>query len=207
MNIIWHGQSCFQILATPEKNHQVSIALNPFTEDIGLKARKIEADILLVSREHCDIKAIKGSPFFINGPGEYEIKKVFIQGIPGASKETATTIYTIETEGMRICYLSELRQKELSSDQLEKIGNIDILIIPIGGGRVIDGNAASKIVAQIEPKIVIPMLYQIPGLKEKLETVHSFLKIMGAKFEPLNKLSIKKKSLPTEGMEIVVLKS
>jgi L-ascorbate metabolism protein UlaG (beta-lactamase superfamily) len=99
-----------------------------------------------------------------------------------------------------------LGQKELTEEQVEKIGNIDILMIPVGGVYTISSKEAAKIISQIEPKIVIPMHYQIPKLKIKLEGLDKFLKTMGVKSpEILNKLTIKKKDVPEEGMEIKVL--
>ena len=75
------------------------------------------------------------------------------------------TIYTIETEDLKLCHLGDLGQKELTADQLEKIGEVDILMIPVGGIYTISSKEAPKIMAQIEPKIIIPMHYQVPKLK------------------------------------------
>jgi L-ascorbate metabolism protein UlaG (beta-lactamase superfamily) len=220
MQIIWHGQSCFQIVAHREKNNQVSIVIDPFSEEIGLRVPKLEADILLITHHHHDhdnIRAVSGSPFLIEGAGEYEIKEAFIQGVPSwhdnlLGKERGTnTIYTIEVEGMRLCHLGDLGQKELTADQLERIGEIDILMIPVGGIYTISAKEAPKIMAQIEPKIIIPMHYQIPKLNPpaggKLDGLDKFLKTMGIKsIEPLPKLLIKKKDLSEEEVKIVVLK-
>ncbi len=216
MTILWHGQSCFQIIARREKNNQVLIVIDPFSEEIGLRVPKMEADILLVTHQHRDynnIKAVSGSPFLIEGPGEYEIKEVTLQGIPAwhdnllGKERGVNTIYTIEVEGMRLCHLGDLGQKELTADQLEKIGEVDILMIPVGGIYTISSKEAPKIMAQIEPKIIIPMHYQIPKLKIKLDGLDKFLKTMGIKsIESLPKLSIKKKDLSEEEAKIIVLK-
>lgn len=220
MQIIWHGQSCFQIIARREKNNQVLIVSDPFSEEIGLRVPRLEADIVLITHHHHDhnnIKAVSGSPFLIEGPGEYEIKEVFVQGIPAwhdnvsGKERDQNTIYTIEVEGMRLCHLGDLGQKELTADQLEKIGEIDILMIPVGGIYTISAKEAPKIMAQIEPKIIIPMHYQIPKLNlpagGKLDGLDKFLKTMGIKsIEPLPKLSIKKKDLSEEEAKIIVLK-
>jgi len=216
MNIQWHGQSCFQIFTNQGKNNSVNIVIDPFNEDIGLRLPKMEADILLVTHQHSDhnnVKAVSKNPFLIEGPGEYEIKEVFIQGIPAfhdnvSGKERGTnTIYIIEAEGLRICHLGDFGQKELTLEQLEKIGGVDILMLPVGGIYTISAKEAPKIMAQIEPKITIPMHYKIPKLKIKLEEVDNFLKAMGIKkIEPLPKLSIKKKELSEEEARIIVLK-
>jgi len=216
MNIIWKGQSCFQIFTNQGKNNLVSIAIDPFSNDIGLRVPKLQADILLITHDHHDhnnIKAVSGQPFIIKGPGEYDIKEVFIQGFSafyddsqGAEKEKIT-IYTIEAEEIRLCHLGDLGQKELSSEQLEKIGEVDILMIPVGGTYTIDAEEAIKIMSQIEPKITIPIHYKVPNLKVKIDGVDKFLKALGIKsLEPLPKLSIKRKDISQEEAKIIVLK-
>jgi len=215
MQIIWRGQSCFQISLQPEKNSQVRIVIDPFDETLGLKLPSMEADILLITHHHrveANSKAIKGNPFLVDGPGEYEIKKIYIQGIfsfhddSQGKQRGESTIYTIEAEDLKLCHLGDLGQKELKDSQLEKIGNIDILIIPIGGVYTIDSKTAAKIISQIEPKIIIPMHYQIPKLALKIDRLDKFLKVMGIKTaETLNKLLIKKKDLSEEGTKVVVL--
>jgi L-ascorbate metabolism protein UlaG (beta-lactamase superfamily) len=217
MNINWLGQSCFQIVSSQDKNSPVNIVIDPFDESLGLKLpRKLSADILLVTHDHFDhnnIKKVEGSPFVITGPGEYDVKGIYIRGIPafhdnskGADKG-ANTIYTIEGEGLKLCHLGDLGQKELTSEQLEKIGDVDILMTPIGGGgKTIEATEAVKIISQIEPKITIPMHYHIPGLKVKLDGVDKFLKSLGVKsLEPLPKFSIKKKDIIEEEAKIVIL--
>jgi len=216
MTINWYGQSCFQISLSQGKNNLVSIIIDPFEENIGLKLpRKLEADVVLVTHEHPDhnnIKRVNSSPFVINGPGEYDIKGAYIQGISGYHDDSQgkergnVTIYTIEAEELKLCHLGDLGQKELSSDQLERIGDVDILMIPTGGIFTIDGKTAVKIMSQIEPKITIPMHYKIPNLKIKLEGLDNFLKPLGIKkLEPIPKLSIKKKDISSEEAKIIVL--
>lgn len=216
MQIIWHGQSCFQIASSQGKNSQVNIIIDPFDETIGLRVPKLEADILLITHSHHDhnnVKAVLGSPVLISGPGEYEIKEVFVQGISAfhdssSGKERGqNTIYTIEAEGIRLCHLGDFGQKELTSEQIEKIGEVNILMVPIGGIYTISAKEAARIMSQIEPSIIIPMHYQIPKLKLKLDELDKFLKIMGIKkIEPLAKLSIKKKDISPEEAKIIILK-
>jgi len=246
MQIIWKGQSCFQIISSQGKNNHVNIVIDPYSEDIGLKVPKLEADILLTTHNHYDhnnVKAVGGNPFLIQGPGEYEIKEVFIQGIPAfhdsslgkesklssspsafarEGKETSSllpprsaregkergtnTVYTIEAEELRLCHLGDLGQKELTSEQIDKIGQVDILMIPVGGVYTISAKEAVKIMSQIEPNITIPMHYQLPELKLKLDGLDKFLKTMGIKkLASLPKLSIKKKDILPEEAKIIIL--
>ena len=217
MQIIWKGQSCFQIIASQAKNSQVKIVINPFSEGVGLRYTKLEADILLVSNNGYghNIKLIESTPesknyFLIEGPGEYETKEVFIRGVQSLSEEVKKgawdTIYNIEAEGLKVCHLGDFNQKELTEDQLDKIGEVDVLMIPVGGNGTISAKEAVKIISQIEPKITIPMYYHIPKLEIKLDGVDKFLKILGLKsVAPLDKLSIKQKDISSEEAKIVVL--
>lgn len=216
MQISWFGQACFQIITSPEKGEQVSIVIDPFSEEIGLKLPKLSADILLITHQHKDhnnFKKISGNYFLIQSPGEYEIKNVFIQGIPSfhdnffGKERGENIIFTIESENLKVCHLGDLGQKELNEEQLESIGEVDILMIPVGGVYTISPKEAFEIMNQLEPKITIPMHFKIESLKIQLETIEKFLKIFGIKkIEPIEKLSIKKKDLNPEEAKIVLLK-
>ena len=217
MKITWAGQACFQISVSNGKDHEARVVIDPFG-DIGLKMPNFEADILLVTHSHEDhsnVKAVRGNPFLIDGPGEYEVKGVFVQGISSfhdgkeGKERGINTIYTIEAENIRMCHLGDFGQSQLTDEQLEKIGNVDVLMVPVGGVYTISSSEAAKIIGQIEPKIVIPMHYELPKLKYKLDGVEKFLKAMGKNaVEPQEKLVIKASALPKEGeMEIVVLKA
>jgi len=177
--IYWAGQSCFQISVSNHKDHSADIAINPLKEE--------RADILLLEKKDNKIKTTKGESFIVEGPGEYEVKGVFIQGIPSFKN----TIYVFEAEELRFCHLGDLGQKELTDEQLEKIGRVDVLMISVM-------EESSKIIGQIEPKIVIPMDY---------DNVSKFLKTMGKpSITAIDKLIVKDSTLPKdEQMEIVVL--
>ena len=214
--IYWAGQSCFQISVSNSRDHSADIVIDPFDEDAtGLKLPNLSADIALVTHDHKDhnnVKDLKGTPFVIQGPGEYEVKEVFIQGIPsfhddkGGKEKGLNTIYIFEAEDMRFCHLGDIGQKLLTDDQLEQIDGIDILMIPVGGEHTIDSSAAQKIISQIEPKIVIPMHYALPKSKEKLDDLAKFLKTMGKpSIAPQDKLIIKASTLVKDEMQIVVL--
>jgi len=210
MKITWYGHSCFKIAT-----NNTIIVIDPFGKDIGLKPIRCEADIVTVSQEHYDhnnISILRGSPFIINEPGEYELKGIAIRGINSfhdkkeGKERGLNTLFVIEAEGIRICHLGDFGQKELTSEQLESLGDVDILLIPVGGIYTIDGEEAVKIINQIEPKIVIPMHYKIPNLAIKLQGVDNFLKEIGREKQVVERLVIKKKDLPKEEMRVVVMK-
>lgn len=216
MQISWLGQSCFHITVAYNKQEDIKVLIDPFSEEAaGLKLPALEADILLVSHAHKDhnnTAVAKDSPFLIDEPGEYEVKDIFIQGIPSfhdsvQGKERGNNIiFTIEAEEIKLCHLGDLGEKSLSDEQLEKIGNVDILMIPVGGVYTIDGKEAQPIIAQIEPKLVIPMHYSIPKLKVKLEGLDKFLAAMGRKLPEIQKkLKIQAKDLTEEETQLCVL--
>lgn len=214
MTITWYGQTCFRILAQKGKGESVNLLIDPFEKEDGLSAPRGAADIVLMTHLPAKKVSLKNS-FFIEGPGEYNVNGVYIEGIE-VSRDTTqskvdgpqkTTLYSIDAEDMRLCHLGVMEKEELTSQQLEQIGNVDILMLPIGGVATLGAKEAIKIMAQIEPKITIPMYYRLPGLKIKLEGLDVFLKALGVKaVEHAPKLSIKKKDLSTEEAKIIVLK-
>jgi len=200
MEILFKGLSCFLIKTSPEKGREVKLLIDPIFEDFKKKPSPLEADILLLSPlANSGQASCKGSPFLITGEGEYETKEIFIRGM----EMKDNTIYLIESEGITICYLNSLAKRGLDSEVLENIGNVDILMVPVGGALGPEG--AAEIISQIEPKIVLPMEYQIPILKTKRGKLQDFLKVFGIeKLETLPKLNIKWKKLP-EKTEVVIL--
>lgn len=216
MTITWHGQSCFRLQGT-----DVSILIDPFSSEIGLVAPRSKNDIVLISHNHLDHNNYNGEGFKISGPGEYEVKEVSVLGIEGYHGEDEKnkeliTIYKIKMEGITLCHLSDFGQKTFLKNQLDLIGDVDILFVPVGGEYLLDGKKlktlngeeASEIVNEIEPRIVIPMHYKVPGLKIKEDGVENFLKAEGEKnLEPVEKLVIKKKDLDEGKTRIVILKT
>jgi len=215
MNILWHGQSFFEIVLKGDNGGTVKIVIDPFSKEIGLRPPRTEADILLITHQHPDHnnrEAIKGEPLAIASPGEYEVKGVFVKSISAfhdnsqGKERGEVVVYRIEAEGLKLCHLSDLGQRELTDEQVERIGEVDILFIPVGGNYTIDAKAASNIISQIEPRIVVPMHYKIANLKIKLDGLDKFLKQMGSEdVEKLKKLKVKPKDLPQEETKIVVL--
>jgi len=211
MIITWLGQSCFKL-----QEKDTTVIIDPFDAATGLKEPRGSADVVLITHDHHDhnnLDAIKGDPFVINKPGEYEAKGVFVYGIPAyhdnveGKERGENIIYLIESEGLKIAHLGDLGQIALTDAQLEGLNGADILLIPVGGGFTINGKEAVEIINQVEPRIVIPMHYKIPGLKISLDGVDKFCKEIGicSKDSP-DKLKITKKDLPQEDMQVITLK-
>lgn len=213
MDITYLGHSSFKL-----RGRNVTVVHDPYSEDIGLKFPKHTAsDIVTISHGHGDhnaVKNIEGTPFVINGPGEYEIAGVSIVGIPTyhdnekGNKRGKNTIYRIEIDGISIVHLGDLGHV-LSSEEIEELDGVDILLVPVGGTYTINAEEASAIVNEVEPAIVIPMHYNREGLNQKtfgtLTPVSVFLKEMGKEgITPQPKLSVTKDKLPEE-MQVIVL--
>ena len=214
MIITWYGQACFKL-----QSGNKALVLDPFSKSIGLTPPSIQADIVFVTHEHSDhsnIKAIKGDYFLVNGPGEYKIGGVKAKGITSfhdnekGAKRGLNTLYLIESEGIRILHCGDLGQERLEEGQLDEIGQVDILMIPVGGFFTIDGHSAVGIIKEIQPRIVIPMHYKVPKLTiAELQGVDIFLKEFGDPDSvPQEKLAIKQKDFvgEEEKTKVIVMK-
>lgn len=211
MIITWYGHSCFKI-----QSGDLVLATDPFAKDMGLTPPRMRADIVTITHGHFDhnnIESLGGSPFIITGPGEYEVGGVYIRGIEtfhdteqGTSRGL-NTVYAIGVENLTIAHFGDFGEDGLRPETADELGNIDILMIPIGGTYTIDAKTAAKIVKQLEPRFVIPMHYAVKGLSFKLDAVDPFLKEMGTSaVEPLEKFTIRKKDIGSgEKTDVVLL--
>lgn len=201
MNITYYGHSCFKI-----QGKDVSLITDPFSKETGLKPPATSADIVTISHEspsHNNRLAIKGEPFVVDGAGEYEIKKVVIKGVESASSDgDENTIYVINFEDIRICHLGDLGEKVLSTEQMHLIGEVDILLVPVGGLSTLSAKDAEAIIGQVEPRVIIPMHYKMEGMKgdlAKLDDAKLFCQ--NHSLDPkdtVSKVSFKKKDLPED---------
>jgi len=208
IEITWLGHSCFRI-----KGREATLITDPYDGSIGYSLGNPKADIVTSSHPHPGhsfVAGIGGAPRIVHGPGEYEIASVFISGIAtfhdaergkGRGKNT---VYLIEMEEMRVCHLGDLGHA-LSSDQVEEMSGVEVLLVPVGGLSTIDAAAAAEMVRLLQPRIVIPMHFKTDVVPFKLEPVESFLKEMGLKAAtPQPKLSITRTGLPEETRVVVL---
>ncbi|MFH1867070.1 MAG: MBL fold metallo-hydrolase [Patescibacteria group bacterium] len=217
MYIEWFGQACLKIQTKPGPNGEVTVIFDPYeSAKVGLKLPRLSGDIVAITHDHFDhnyTAGVAGDYFLIKGPGEYEVKQTFIYGVPGyhdnsqGSERGTITMYVLESEGILLAHLGDLGQAELTNEQLEQLEGVDVLILPVGGTYTIDAKQAVEIIRQVEPRIVIPIHYHLPGLKIKLDVVDKFLKAMGVKHNDRisGKYKINKKDLPSEETKVVVL--
>jgi L-ascorbate metabolism protein UlaG (beta-lactamase superfamily) len=212
MEIKWYGHSCFEI-----KNKGIIIVTDPYSDEVGFKMPKLKANIVTVSHDHFDhnnVGAISSNSekelFIAGSPGGYEVEGVLLEGIrtyhdaKQGAERGFSTVFDIKIGGITICHLGDLGD-DLTEEQIEELDGIDILFIPVGGKVTIDYEKAAKVVGKIEPRIVIPMHYEIDGLKMDLDGLDKFIKELGLSPETMDVLKIEKKDLPAEGMQLIVL--
>ncbi|QQG41446.1 MAG: MBL fold metallo-hydrolase [Candidatus Woesebacteria bacterium] len=214
MDITYLGHSSFRI-----KTKTATVITDPFDpKTVGLKYSGIDGDIVTVSHDHNDHNAanlVSGAKKVVTGPGEYEIQGVSIVGYPSfhdsktGDERGKNTIYVYEAEGLRLVHLGDLGHT-LSEDLINEIGDVDVLMIPVGGEFTIGPREASETVNKIEPFFVMPMHYQTGGLNPttfaKLLPVEEFLKESGLPTENSPKFSIKKEDiLEDQNTKVIVL--
>ncbi|NCT55322.1 MBL fold metallo-hydrolase [bacterium] len=231
MEIIYLNHSSFLIKTKLQGNKIIKILLDPFSKEIGPDFKSTEADIVLISHDHPDhnnLAGVKGldlntvgdeslgskglGPYIITKAGQYEVGGIHIKGISSyhdnkkGEERGKNIIYTIFSEGYRVCFLGDLGHN-LTDNQVEAIGDINTLLIPVGGIYTIDPETASEVIGQIEPSFAIPMHYKTSSHKEELtlKPLEEFTKQMGESdlktkdsFEPHESLS--------DETEIIVLK-
>jgi L-ascorbate metabolism protein UlaG (beta-lactamase superfamily) len=184
LDVTWHGLSCFRL-----RGRSATVVTDPYAPSLGAKLPRLEADLVTVSHnhpQHSHLEAVvTKDAFVVEGPGEYEVKGVTVFGIrsyhdavEGAEQGT-NTIYVLEVDDVRICHLGDLGHS-LDDETVEAIGTpVDVLMVPVGGGRALSAARAAEVVRTIEPRWVVPMHYRLPGYKPELEGVETFLKEMG----------------------------
>ncbi|RJO62409.1 MAG: lactamase [Dehalococcoidia bacterium] len=208
MEITWLGHSCFRI-----RGKQTTIITDPFSPGVGYSLGKASANIVTVSHDHSDHSysaGIGGDPRVIKRPGEYEIAGVLIIGMStfhdankGADRGK-NTVYVLEMEEMTICHLGDLGQP-LTDSQIEEIGKVDVLMVPVGGITTINATTAAAMVRQMEPRVILPMHYKTPVFQGELEPVENFLREFGMQqATPQPKLNVNKNNLPVTTQVILL---
>ncbi|MFC2034143.1 MBL fold metallo-hydrolase [Chloroflexota bacterium] len=199
MEINWLGHSCFKI-----KSNSATIVTDPYSPDLGYSLGELTADIVTVSHDHTGhsyVQSVSGEPQIISGPGEYEVSGVLIIGLrtlhdTSDVNKGKNTVYLMEMDEISVCHLGDLGHV-LTSDQIEEMDHVDVLLLPVGGVSTIDASIATEVVRQLEPKIVVPMHYKTEVLNKELEPVDNFFKEMGFKqVTSQPKLTFTKNSLP-----------
>ncbi len=216
MDISYFGHSCFKI-----KGAEGTVVIDPYTEMVGFSMPTVSADMVIVSHDHADhnnIAAVGGTarrakPFTITEPGEYEVGGISVFGVSAfhdanqGAERGKITMYSILMDGIKVCHLGDLGH-ELTPEQLEDLGEVDVLLCPVGGNFTIDPEMAVKVIQSLEPRLVIPMHYRTELHSREVfgdvKPLADFLNEYGSNPAPIEKLSIDRSKLPEE-TELVVL--
>ena len=207
MDISWFGHSCFRIA----ERGRITVVTDPFADNIGLTPLKLKADVVTISHDepgHNNVDAVKNDAYIIRGPGEYEIGTVFINGVamhdPSNTTARPNVAYHIMYDNLSVLHLGDLSHVPQQS-LIERMGEVNVLLVPVGGGMGLTGAQAAEVVGLIEPHFIVPMHYELPGLRIALESVDKFLKAMGvSKVQEADTLKITASDLP-EQPQVVVL--
>ncbi|MBN1122875.1 MAG: MBL fold metallo-hydrolase [Anaerolineae bacterium] len=209
MEITWYGHSCFRLM----ERGVASIVADPFDESIGYPLPNLRADIVTISHNapgHATFEYIKKVNYVLDRPGEYEIGGVFITGVatyhpdPEEGNGHRNIVFVYDFNDIVVGHLGNLDHVP-SQSQIEQLGGIDVLLVPVGGGGALNSSQASEVISLIEPAIVIPMHYATPEYSLNLDPLDKFLKEMGVSaVEAQDTLRIRGMNL-SEDTEIVVL--
>jgi L-ascorbate metabolism protein UlaG (beta-lactamase superfamily) len=208
VDLTWMGHGCFRL-----RGRSAAVVTDPYPPSLGPRLPKLEADLVTISHAHDNhsyTQAVAKDPYVVTGPGEYEVAGVIVTGLPtfhdGKQGEVygRNTVCVIELDDVRVCHLGDLGHP-LAADMLEALGNIDVLLVPVGGGNALDAAGAAEVVRQVEPRVVVPMHYGLPALKTDLAPVERFLKEMGVtEAEPQTRLSVQPSSTEAETRVVVL---
>ncbi len=207
MDITWYGHSCFRIT----ERGSATVVTDPYSPEIGYGALNLKADVVTISHDspgHANVDAVKNWKFAITSPGEYEIGGVFIIGSAMYDKKEENphynVIYLFDYGSINVVHLGDLNHVPTQS-ALEALGEVHILLIPVGGGGGLTASQAAEVVAMLEPNIVIPMHYGTPDTSLDLASVEKFLTEMGVtNSEPVDTLKVSASALP-ETTQVVLL--
>jgi L-ascorbate metabolism protein UlaG (beta-lactamase superfamily) len=218
MRIRWYGQSAF--LFTGEQRH---VFIDPFGDMSGLTDRGIEwryppiegveADLLLVTHDHLDhnaVDVIGGEPAVIDEPGTHESPVGKVVGIASehdqaaGTERGANTIFCFSLDGLRVAHLGDFGQTALRPEQRAAIGEVDALLIPVGGAPTIPAADAAALVRELGPRLVVPMHYRTEQVGF-LDPPDAFLEALGADIERVPESELAAEDILGDGVTVGLL--
>ncbi len=201
MHISWLGATTIKLQTKPFDD--VTIIIDPYRPSVGNFPRSFTPQIALFTHGTEGAVTMSGNPFILDTPGECDIKGVLISAVPG--DQPNSLMLRIDAEGMSLAHLG-LVNKPLTEQQRELLSDIDVLFVPVGGTDSYDAEAAVKAVNDLEPRVVIPIAFKCYTYP-KADPIDGFLKEMGhaGNGKPEPKVILKKKDLPIEDTQVIVL--
>lgn len=211
MDITWYGHSCFRI----NERGAISVVTDPYGDNIGLPPLKVKGDVVTVSHHsngHNNVEAVKGQNYVLAGAGEYEIGGVFISGIAlhhvvDTEEERyveENVAYLIQYDKLNVLHLGDLSHIPDQST-IEALGEVHVVLVPVGGGNGLNASKAAEVIALIEPNYIVPMHYALPDLTIELDDVEKFLKEMGvSKVDEVETLKVSVSDLPEQPQVVLM---
>jgi len=178
MRLIWHMHSCFEV-----SNETIVVIDSHDGRSIGVKPPQLRADLVLISHDHFDhnaIRVVKGDYTVIRDVSPRTVKGVAIRGLTafhddvGGERRGKVNIFHFTVNGVRFCHLSDLGHM-LTPAQVQELGEVDVLFVPVGGVFTIDGAQAQRLVRAIGPKVAIPMHFRVGGLSMSIQNADAYL--------------------------------
>jgi L-ascorbate metabolism protein UlaG (beta-lactamase superfamily) len=205
-DVKWLGHTCLRI-----RGRDVAVLMDPATRAQGVTMPKQKADIVTLSLKQmapAALAGVDGEYTLIDGPGEYEVQDISINGIRTKrgtnGSQDYNTIYLVRLEDMAFCHLGNLSQP-LTDAQIATLGNVDVLFVPIGGGDSLTISGATEVIGQIEPRLVIPMRYRFDDEAGK-RALGEFAAALGLSEVPReDRLNLRSKAALPETMSVTVL--
>jgi L-ascorbate metabolism protein UlaG (beta-lactamase superfamily) len=209
MEITWYGRACFRL-----RGRDATVITDPCPPSTGFVAGKHDVDLLTISHDHPDHAYLRSitAGLTLTRPGEYEFHDLLVTGVrtyhdgSGGTERGENVVFTAEVDGVHICHLGDLGHL-LTEEEIQEIGPVDVLLVPVGGNFTISPSEAAEVVAQFSPKLVIPMHYAVDGASTDLQGPEKFLHEM-AVTEPVRqpKAQVTSSSLPEE-TQVVLLEA
>jgi L-ascorbate metabolism protein UlaG (beta-lactamase superfamily) len=210
MDLTWLGHACFRM-----RGKEGIVLTDPPDPRSGHAIPRTEAHLVTISHGHdghSSLKSVGGEPVILSGPGEYEVREILVTGVgsfhddEGGKERGRNTVFAIRLDDLVICHLGDLGHV-LPSGDLERLGDVDIVLVPISGPETnLSAARAAEIIHQLEPKVVVPMSYD-PDAQKKDSPFEKLLHELGVKeLVPVAKLSVSRSSLPAE-VQVVALDS
>ncbi len=207
MEIVWLGHSCFRL-----RRGDVAAITDPFPDTLGISMGRPSAQIVTISHQHVNHSywaGVDGNPMVIKGPGEYELQGVYVKGVltppaPDEPLDKRNTAYLIEMDGVTCLHPGDIGSP-LSTGLVEELSTADVLFVPAGGVCTLKVSQLSQLIQAVEPKIIIPMHYHLPGLQSDLEPLDRFLREMGIRDPQVQqRITVTPTNLGTEARVVVL---
>ncbi len=203
VEISWLGRTCFRL-----RGREGAVLSDPVAASTGYSLSRTSAEIVTLSRpddvEISNHGGVQGDPRVFQAPGEYEVRGILVTGIPIPREDGRTMAFAYEIDGVNIVHLG-LPDAPPDAAILERFENVDVLLMPVGGGGSLSASEAADLMQRIDPNIVVPMNYRTEADRAELDPIDRFLSEAGATPEPRTRLSVTRGTIPSE-LTVEVLK-